>query len=104
MPPLSGRTFGLHRLKRKRQTPEAAPISALLRANQAWSMDFVMDRFVTERTLTVIDSYTRERFATETDRCLWRRRVTRASEWGIKQRSGKPSASKIGRRTPPGTF
>lgn len=86
--------LAVRRLKRKRLAREAAPLAALQRANQEWSMDFVMDGLVTGRAvraLTLIDSYTRECLAIETDSCLSSRRVTRALEWVIEQR-GRPEA------------
>jgi putative transposase len=86
--------LAVRRLKRKRLVREAAPLAALQRANQEWSMDFVMDGLVTGRAvraLTLIDSYTRECLAIETDSCLSSRRVTRALEWVIEQR-GRPEA------------
>jgi len=78
----------VRRLKRKRLWRPSAPIAQLERANQEWSMDFVMDGLATGRALrvlTVVDSYTRECLATEVDSCLSSRRVTRALEWIIQQ-------------------
>ena len=86
--------LAVRRLKRKRLAREAAPIVELQRANQEWSMDFVMDGLATGRAvraLTVIDSYTRECLAIETDSCLSSRRVTRALDWAIAQR-GQPES------------
>jgi Integrase core domain len=81
-------------LRRKRLLRPSAPIAQLERANQEWSMDFVMDGLGTGRALrvlTVVDSYTRECLAMEVDSCLSSRRVTRALEWIIQQR-GTPQA------------
>src|SRR5258706_4957136 len=64
--------LAVRRLKRKRLIRPAAPIAVLARANQEWSMDFVMDGLATGRILrmlTVVDSYTRECLAIEVDSC-----------------------------------
>lgn len=84
--------LAVRRLKRKKLQRDRQPITELQRANQEWSMDFVTDGLETGRgvrALTVIDSYTRECLAIETDSCLSSRRVTRVLEWIIQQR-GKP--------------
>src|SRR5580704_1679254 len=75
--------LAVRRLRRKRLLRLSAPIAQLERANQEWSMDFVMDGLATGRALrvlTVVDSYTRECLAMEVDSCLSSRRVTRALE------------------------
>jgi len=84
----------VRRLKRKRLSRPPHPMTKVERANQEWSMDFVMDGLATGRAiraLTVVDSYTRECPAIEVDSCLSSRRVTRVLEWIIGQR-GKPEA------------
>ncbi len=81
--------LAVRRLKRKRLIRPAAPVAELSRANQEWSMDFVMDGLSTGRGLrlfTMVDSYTRECLAIEVDSCLSSRRVTRVLEWVIAQR------------------
>jgi putative transposase len=81
--------LAVRRLRRKRLIRPAAPIGQFERANQEWSMDFVMDGLATGRAvrvLTIVDSYTRECLALEVDSCLSSRRVTRALEWIIQQR------------------
>ena len=81
--------LAVRRLKRKRLVRPPAPIAVLVRANQEWSMDFVMDGLATGRVLrmlTVVDSYTRECLAIEVASCLSSRRVTRVLEWVIEQR------------------
>lgn len=86
--------LAVRRLRRKRLIRPAAPIAVLERANQEWSMDFVMDGLGTGRGLrmfTMVDSYTRECLAIEVDSCLSSRRVTRVLEWVIEQR-GAPQA------------
>ena len=86
--------LAVRRLKRKRLLRPGAPIVALSRANQEWSIDFVMDGLATGRVLrmlTMVDGYTRECLAIEVDSCLSSRRVTRVLEWIIDQR-GTPEA------------
>ena len=86
--------LAVRRLKRKRLQRDKAPVVDLQRANQEWSMDFVTDWLETGlgfRALTIIDNYTRECLAIETDSCLSSRRVTRMLEWIIERR-GKPEA------------
>jgi putative transposase len=81
--------LAVRRLRRKRLIRPATPIIQFERANQEWSMDFVMDGLATGRAvrvLTIVDSYTRECLAIEVDSCLSSRRVTRALEWIIQQR------------------
>ena len=82
--------LAVRRLKRKRLIRPAAPMTEVQRADQEWSMDFVMDGLATGRAiraLTVVDSYTRECLAIEVDSCLSSRRVTRTLEWIISQRA-----------------
>jgi putative transposase len=86
--------LAVRRLKRKRLVRPRAPVAVLVRANQEWSMDFVMDGLATGRILrmlTMVDDYTRECLAIEVDSCLSSRRVTRVLEWVIEQR-GAPEA------------
>ena len=84
--------LAVRRRKRKRLTRSTrAAAQALERANQQWSLDFVSD--TTEkgrmlRLLTVIDTYTRECLAIETDTSLTGRRVTAALERILEQRPG----------------
>ena len=86
--------LAVRRLKRKRLIRPAAPMTQVQRANQEWSMDFLMDGLASGRAirvLTVVDSHTRECLAIEVDSCLSSRRVTRVLEWVIEQR-GLPEA------------
>ena len=81
--------LAVRRLRRKRLIRPAVPIAQFQRANEEWSMDFVMDGLATGRAvrvLTIVDSFTRECLAIEVDSCLSSRRVTRALEWIIQQR------------------
>jgi putative transposase len=86
--------LAVRRLKRKRLVRPSAPVAMRVRANQEWSMDFVMAGLATGRILrmlTAVDHYTPECLAIEVDRCLSSRRVTRVLEWVIEQR-GTPEA------------
>lgn len=86
--------LAVRRLKRKRLARPAVPLATLSRANQEWSMDFVMDGLATGRAVrmfNVVDSFTRECLAIEVDSCLSSRRVTRVLEWILEQR-GTPEA------------
>ena len=86
--------LAVRRLKRKRLARLPIPVAMLSRANQEWSMDFVMDGLATGRAvrmLTMVDNYTRECLAIEVDSCLSSQRVTRVLEWVIEQR-GAPEA------------
>ena len=81
--------LAVRRLRRKRLIRPAAPLAQYQRANEEWSLDFVMDGLATGRALrvlTMVDSYTRECLAIEVDSCLSSRRVTRVLEWIIEQR------------------
>jgi putative transposase len=83
--------LAVRRLRRKRLARPAAAVAMLIRANQEWSMDFVMDGLATGRALrllTVVDNYTRECLAIEVDSCLSSQRVTRVLEWVMEQRGG----------------
>jgi len=67
----------------------------LSRANQEWSMDFVMDGLATGRALrllTMVDNYTREWLAIEVDSCLSSQRVTRVLESVMEQRGAPDQA------------
>jgi putative transposase len=81
--------LAVRRLRRKRLIRPAAPLAQYQRANEEWSLDFVMDGLATGRALrvlTMVDSYTRECLAIEVDSCLSSRRVTRVLKWIIEQR------------------
>jgi putative transposase len=81
--------LAVRRLRRKRLARPAAAVPMLARANQEWSMDFVMDGLATGRALrllAVVDNYTRECLAIEVDSCLSSQRVTRVLERVMEQR------------------
>lgn len=82
------------RLRRRRLTRAAVPRPALTSANQEWALDFASD--VTDggrriRVLSVLDAYTRECLALETDTSFPSGRVTRVLDSVIAQR-GRPGA------------
>ena len=84
--------LAVRRLRRKRLARPAVPVALLSRANQEWSMDFVMDGLATGRAvrlLTMVDNYTRECLAIEVDSCLSSQRVTRVLEW-VREQRGAP--------------
>ena len=86
--------LAVRRLKRKRLARPAVPVATLSRANQEWSMDFVMDGLATGRALrllTMVDNYTRECLAIEVDSCLSSQRVTRVLQWVMEQREAPES-------------
>jgi putative transposase len=78
--------------KRKRLVRDRAAEPRLLRANQEWAMDFIVDGLATGRMvriLSVVDAYTRECLALEVDTSLGSGRVTRVLDRLIEER-GRP--------------
>jgi len=62
--------LSVRRKKRKRLVRDRAAEPRLLRANQEWAMDFIVDGLATGRMvriLSVVDAYTRECLALEAD-------------------------------------
>jgi putative transposase len=82
--------LAIQRRRRKRLARSArTSATALERANQLWSLDFVSDTTAQGRglrLLTVVDAYTRECLVIETDTSLTARRVTAALEKVLDQR------------------
>jgi len=80
----------IQRRRPKRLAPSAGTsATALERANQLWSLDFVCDTTAQGRVLrllTVVDPYTRECLAMETATSLTARRVTAALERVLDER------------------
>jgi putative transposase len=75
--------LAVRRRKRKRLVRDRAIEPRLIRANQEWAMDFIVDGLATGRMvriLSVVDAYTRECLALEADTCLGSSRVTRVLE------------------------
>lgn len=82
------------RVRRRRLTRSVAPRTMLSAANQEWAVDFASDVVASGRrirVLSVIDAFTRECLALETDTSFPSRRVTRVLEGVIEQR-GAPRA------------
>jgi len=84
----------VRRLKRKRLTRDRTTDSILSRPNQEWALDFVSDALASGRalrTLTIVDSYTRECPAIEVGTGICSEQVTRVLERIIAER-GKPES------------
>jgi putative transposase len=82
----------VRRRKRKRLVRERSAEPRLIRPNQEWAMDFIVDGLATGRMvriLSVVDSYTRECLALEADTSLGSGRVTGVLERLIGKR-GRP--------------
>jgi putative transposase len=82
------------RRRRKFQRRLSVAASSPMRRNQRWSMDFVSDSMATGQTLrvlTVVDDYTRECLAMETDTSLSGWRVRRVLD-RITGERGRPEA------------
>ena len=81
--------LAVRRRKRKRLVRERAVESRLIRANQEWAMDFIVDGLANGRMvriLSVVDAFTRECLALEADTSLGSGRVTRVLERLIDER------------------
>jgi putative transposase len=86
--------LALRRKKRKRLVRVRVPFPPAERANQEWAMDFVSDAVASGRhvrILTVVDVFTRECLALETDTSMGSLRVVRVldriiAERGVPQR------------------
>jgi putative transposase len=86
--------LAVRRQKRKHVQRSVPPLAESATPNQEWAIDFVTDSLATGRsfrTLTIVDSYTREAPAMEADHCLPAQRVTRVLDRVIEER-GKPEA------------
>jgi putative transposase len=84
--------LSVRRRKRKRLVRDRALAPRLIRPNQEWAMDFIVDGLAMGRMvriLSVMDAYTRECLALEADTCLGSGRVTRVLERLIEER-GRP--------------
>lgn len=84
--------LALRRKKRKRLMRIRVPLQPADRINQEWAMDFVSDAMASGRhvrILTVVDVFTRECLALETDTSIGSRRVTRVLDRLIAER-GSP--------------
>jgi putative transposase len=84
--------LAVRRRKRKHLVRDRALAPRLIRPNQEWAMDFIVDGLATGRMvriLSVVDAYTRECLALEADTSLGSGRVTRVLERLIEER-GRP--------------
>jgi putative transposase len=75
--------LAVRRRRRKRLARDPLACARLLRANQEWAMDFIVDGLANGRMvriLSVVDAYTRECLALEADVSLGSGRVTRVLE------------------------
>jgi putative transposase len=84
----------VRRLRRKRLSRSVPSNPLLVRPNQEWAMDFVSDALATGRalrTLTLLDSYTKESPAIEVNTGISSRQVTRVLERVIEQRGAPDS-------------
>jgi putative transposase len=84
--------LSVRRRKRKRLVRDRALTPHLIRPNQEWAMDFIVDGLATGRMvriLNVMDAYTRECLALEADTSLGSGRVTRVLERLIEE-LGRP--------------
>lgn len=84
--------LAVRRRRRKRLVRDRALEPRLIRPNQEWAMDFIVDGLATGRMvriLSVVDAFTRECLALEADTCLGSGRVTRVLERLIGER-GRP--------------
>jgi len=81
--------LAVRRRRRKRLVRERAVEPRLIRANQEWAMDFIVDGLANGRMvriLSVVDAFTRECLALEADTSLGSGRVTRVLERLIDER------------------
>jgi putative transposase len=84
--------LAVRRSKRKHLVRDRALTPRLIRPNQEWAMDFIVDGLATGRMvriLSVVDAYTRECLALEGDTSLSSGRVMRVLERLIEER-GRP--------------
>ncbi len=82
------------RSRKKFKSAPRIPLPAPTAANQCWSMDFVHDALYNGRklkSLNIVDDYTRECVAIETDSSLGGKRVVRVLE-RLKEIKGLPMA------------
>jgi putative transposase len=80
--------------KRKKAAQVRVPVTAALRPNQRWSMDFVHDRLANQRwfrVLTVVDQFTRECILLEADQSLTAAKVASALSLAVAER-GTPES------------
>ncbi len=94
--------LAVRRRKRKRLVRDRALEPRLVRPNQEWAMDFIVDCLATGRMvriLSVVDAYTRECLALEADTSLGSGRVTRDACAGAANRRARPDRRTCARTT-----
>lgn len=77
------------RKKRKRLVRLGRPLEPAMFANEEWAIDFASDRLASGRAiriLSVVDAYTRQCLALETDTSFASRRVTRVLDQAMSER------------------
>jgi len=86
--------LAVRRRRRKRLLRDHVAEPRLMRANQEWAMDFIVDGLANGRMvriLSVVDAFTRECLALEADTSLGSGRVTRVLERLIEERGAPES-------------
>jgi putative transposase len=81
--------LSLRRKRRKRLSRQRSPAMAVRAANEEWALDFVTDALASARhvrILTVVDVFTRECLAIETDTSMGSLRVLRVLDRNIAER------------------
>jgi len=87
--------LSLRRKRRKRLSRQRAPVVAVHAANEEWALDFVTDALASTRhtrILTVVDVFTRECLALETDTSMGGLRVLRVLDRLIAERGAPEHA------------
>jgi putative transposase len=88
--------LSLRRKKRKRLVRQRVPMGMPLAANEEWALDFVADALASARSLrilAVVDAFTRECLALETDTSMGSLRVVRVLERLIAERGAHRAES-----------
>lgn len=94
----------VRRKRRKHLVRDRAEEPRLLRPNQEWAMDFIVDGLASGRMvriLSVVDAYTRECLALEADTSLGSGRVTRVLERLIDERAARITFARTMARSSP---
>ena len=89
--------LSVKRIRRKKLVRVGIPQPRLIAPNEEWSLDFVYDAVAGGRTicvLSVVDTFTRECLALETDTSFGTQRVTRVLDEVIARR-GAPKALRM---------
>jgi putative transposase len=92
-----GAGLSVKRIRRKKLVRVGVPQPVLAHPNEEWSLDFVCDAVADGRSisvLSVVDNFTRECLALETDTSFGSQRVTRVLD-GVIARRGSPKALRM---------